>query len=290
MMMKLMTATALVMAIVVGGRSAQAQTSRPGEPRVDDILALQVLRESGAEIYPLGEVHGLFGWLATKDGKIQVLYSTKDNKGVVNGILFGPNGENETARQLAEIRERGLEIVLNQPPGSVAPQAVTPSEAAPSGGGSGEQIFSEAEESNWFAVGSEDAPPFYVMIDPRCPFCKQYWDLVKPFVDSGRVQARIIMVYTLGSVSRRHGAHILAADDPAAAWAEYTTVEDKDTLNIGPGDPEIREKVFRNTRFMERWQIMGPPFTIYRDATDGQVKILSGVPEDIDTLIQAISP
>ncbi len=43
--------------------------------------------------------------------------------------------------------------------------------------------------------GKDNAPKIiYMFSDPNCPYCNRFWQLARPWVDSGKVQIRHIMV------------------------------------------------------------------------------------------------
>ncbi len=62
----------------------------------------------------------------------------------------------------------------------------------------------------------KDAPVIvYVFADPFCPYCKQFWQQARPWVDSGKVQLRTLLVGVIKPESPATAAAILASKDPA---------------------------------------------------------------------------
>lgn len=51
------------------------------------------------------------------------------------------------------------------------------------------------EKASWILDGKKDAPVIvYVFADPFCPYCKQFWQQARPWVESGNVQLRTLLV------------------------------------------------------------------------------------------------
>lgn len=64
----------------------------------------------------------------------------------------------------------------------------------------------------WILDGKKEAPVIvYVFADPFCPYCKQFWQKARPWVDSGKVQLRTILVGVIKPESPATAAAILAA-------------------------------------------------------------------------------
>ncbi len=79
----------------------------------------------------------------------------------------------------------------------------------------------------------KDAPVIvYVFADPFCPYCKQFWQQARPWVDSGKVQLRTLLVGVIKPESPATAAAILASKDPAKTWQEYEASGGKLKLNV----------------------------------------------------------
>ena len=78
------------------------------------------------------------------------------------------------------------------------------------------------ENSTWIADGNADAPRIiYMFSDPNCPYCNMFWKQARPWVESGKVQLRHIMVGMLRADSAGKSAALLSAKDPQAALNEH---------------------------------------------------------------------
>ena len=53
----------------------------------------------------------------------------------------------------------------------------------------------ELQQARWIADGRDDAPrKVYVFLDANCIYCAKFWADARPWVDSGKVQLRYLMV------------------------------------------------------------------------------------------------
>jgi thiol:disulfide interchange protein DsbG len=80
----------------------------------------------------------------------------------------------------------------------------------------------ELGHTRWIADGRDDAPrKVYVFTDPNCPYCTKPWSDARPWVESGRVQLRHVIVGVLTATSEGKAAAILGDKDPVAKLAAY---------------------------------------------------------------------
>ncbi len=247
---------------------------------IERIPALAQLQERGARILPLGRAYGLDGWLAQDpQGGVEFYYSTPDGLGLIQGLLFAPDGTSETQRQLTALEEGELDLqaLIRQPP-QASERALSP----------GEAFLADVRNAAWFAFGEADAPPLYVFVDPRCPFCKRLFDnLARTGIPDGAVQLRLILVPALGPESLRQSALLLDSDNPSAAWIRLMAGD----LSVVEGEPtEVAERIVRrNGDLTLRWKVDGVPFAVYRN-TAGEVSIVSSEPSDIGALLSDLGP
>ncbi|TVQ81756.1 MAG: hypothetical protein EA357_12025 [Micavibrio sp.] len=148
-----------------------------------------------------------------------------------------------------------------------------------SGGSSrAETFYNATERSNWFAVGSRNAPHMYVYMNPTCEHCLDYWKDFESAVDSGALQLRIIPFGSMAG-NRTASAALLSHDSPENAWRRFAQ-GDTDVLSEKHVYPDAYEEVDANTELWAEWRIPGTPFSIYRSPLDGKIKVLSGRPEN----------
>src|SRR5690606_16165625 len=84
-----------------------------------------------------------------------------------------------------------------------------------------ERDWALLESATWVRDGAADAPRIiYTFTDANCPYCHMFWEAARPWVDSGKVQLRHLMVGVIKEDSPTKAAAILSASDPSAALKE----------------------------------------------------------------------
>ncbi len=243
---------------------------------------LQNLQSEGAQIRFLGKDFGVDGWIAIKNGQEQYFYVLPNNGGFITGILFDEKGQAVTVEQVNRLREQTdgplLDLLTSDLPQSTPTEEkdVTKYEfKTPS-----EQLFWDIENSNWVAIGKAGAPVFYSFIDPQCPHCHAMMSGLKPRIEAGEVQVRIIPV-GFKEETRAQAAFLMATPGPEKVWWKHIE-GDKDAL---PAKRGINEQgVQRNLSVMQSWKLSVTPLAIYR-GKDGKVKIIRGKPQNLNNLI-----
>lgn len=261
---------------------ANAQTSNDTVlPKLPE--PLQNLANEGAQVRFLGKDHGVEGWIAIKNGQEQYFYVLPNDGGFVSGILFDARGKPVTIDQVRRLRAQGDDL-LDQLTADSPEQSTNIADATeakkyefktPS-----EQLFSDIESSNWVPLGKAGTPLFYSFIDPQCPHCHSMLGDMKPLIDSGRVQVRMIPV-GFKEETKAQAAYLLATPAPERVWWAHMG-GDETAL---PARKEINQQgVQRNMSVMQSWKLSVTPLIIYR-GQDDKVKIIRGKPKDIEAFI-----
>lgn len=239
------------------------------------------LVNEGAQVRFLGKDFGVEGWVAIKNGKEQYFYVLPNSGGFISGILFNEKGQAVTIKQVSRLRAQNggelLDTLAEDAPGKVTDNAKTQKYEfkTPS-----EQLFWDIENSNWIPVGQAGTPVFYSFIDPQCGHCHAMMNAMKPEIDAGRAQVRLIPV-GFKEETRAQAAFLLATPAPAQVWWRYLG-GDKNAL---PAKQEINQQgVQRNLSIMQSWKLNVTPLIVYR-GKDGKVKIIRGKVKDIKALI-----
>lgn len=85
----------------------------------------------------------------------------------------------------------------------------------------GSDAWHQLEASHWIADGRQGARVVYVFTDLNCPYCNKLWSDARPWVATGKVQLRHVIVGILTPTSPGKAAALLADKDPAATLAAY---------------------------------------------------------------------
>lgn len=146
------------------------------------------------------------------------------------------------------------------------------------------------QDASWVVQGAGNAPHVvYAFTDPYCPYCHRFWDQAAPFVQSGKVQVRHVMVGVIKPKSIKAAAQILGAADPAAALVQHEK-------RFAQGGLELREhtdkggieKVMANNDLMRALDVKGTPAVFYKDS-QGKVRMVGGLPVP-DQLAEIMDP
>ncbi len=245
---------------------------------------IQNLVNEGAQVRFLGKDFGLEAWIAIKNGQEQYFYVMPGTGAFLTGLLFDDKGNAVTIDQVRRLREQGdgkfLDVLTADKPATVTKDEVdkryefkTPSE----------QLYYDIENSNWVPIGQAGTPMVYSFIDPQCPHCHDMMVAMRPYIESGKVQVRLIPV-GLKDVTKAQAAFLLATPGPEAVWWEHLD----GNPNALPAKLEINSQgVERNLAIMQSWKLSATPLVVYR-GKDEKVKIIRGKPKDLEALIQDI--
>lgn len=138
-------------------------------------------------------------------------------------------------------------------------------------------------EGFWFAVGETQAPVVYAFIDPTCPYCARAIVNLKPEIDNGSLQLRVLLAPAINQSAAPLIAAILTAEDPIAAFmtheAEYAERGSSSLRDVDFGElpPAMNDGVKANYDMIVDNGLPGVPFFAY-ETLDG-IKFLSGVPQ-----------
>ena len=273
--------------VVTADTAPTPEASSVAEPDTDTIPPLKRLIETGTELTYLGYAHGMHGWLALKEGRIQILYTNNEAKAVVNGILYGPDGQSVTAQQLAALRQSGFKLDEKAANETIHTDGMHKAESVVRNS-PGEQLMVAVSKARWFPVGKDNAPILYIVVDAECPHCKQFFqNLDSTFIETGQVQVRLVPVSFLGEASTQLGAAILSAEDPASSWRSLMK-DGGAALATQTISPTALTAVQENTLLMSKWNVNATPYSIYR-GRNGRVKIISGRPQDVGSVVVDVS-
>ena len=131
----------------------------------DQVPALRRIRASGAQLYELGEIHGLRSIFADAGKSYMVFYLSPDGEVAIRGIAQDAAGKNLTRDQIAPIPGAIPQVVLGSEPRSspaavpgAGPAALHVPAASP---------LQVVQATTYGVEGSDDAPRLWVFVDPQ---------------------------------------------------------------------------------------------------------------------------
>ena len=224
--------------------------------------AIKKIEAKGAKIVGSFDApSGLKGYAAQYQNRGMALYLTADGN-VLVGNLYDADGKDLSLAPLQKL--------------VYAPMA--------------KEVWANMEKSNWIQDGKKDAPrTVYLFSDPNCPYCNMFWEQARPWVDSGKVQLRHIMVGIIREDSPAKSAALLGAKDPQQALHEHEKAGKASTLKPLTKIPaDVQAKLDANAQLMEELDVAATPAIFYLDEK-GNLQQQQGAPSP-DKLVQILGP
>ncbi len=252
---------AALLMIVAGSGQAQSPATA-GKTAADRPAVLKGVEKHGFEV--MGEFEapgGLRGFAGLVGGQQPAAaYVTADGSHVLVGSLFNEKGE--------DVGEAALDRLVAKP--------------------MSDKIWAKLDASSWVRDGRADAPTVvYTFSDANCPYCHHFWQAARPWVDSGNVQLRHVMVGVIREDSPAKAAAILGAPNPSAVFLENEHTFSKGGIKPAASiSAALANKLDANQRLMLELGFQGTPGILFRDP-QGVVQRVSGMPqgEDMDKVM-----
>ncbi|AAZ98740.1 thiol:disulfide interchange protein DsbG [Thiobacillus denitrificans ATCC 25259] len=224
------------------------------------IMALQT---EGVEVVGTFKAPGgLTGYAGRVGQQPLAIYLTSDGKYAIVGTMIDGKGNNLSEKPVADL--------VNKP--------MT------------EQVWQQLGQSTWVGDGKPTAPRVvYAFTDPNCPYCNKFWNDARPWVKSGKVQLRHVMVAILGPTSPGKAAAILAAKDPEAALTRHEQAHATGGVKpLGRIPQKTAAQLEANQKLMQQLGSSATPTIFYKDAS-GKVRKIQGAPST-DLLTEVLGP
>lgn len=199
---------------------------------------------------------GMKGYLGKYQDMGVTIYVTPDGKHAISGYMYDEKGAN--------VSEQMIQKEIYAP--------------------AGRELWSQMEKAHWILDGKKSAPRvIYVFADPFCPYCKQFWQQARPWVESGKVQLRTLMVGVIRPDSPATAAAILTSKDPSKTWHDYEQSGGKLPLNVPASVPPAQMEILNtNQKLMDSLGANATPAIYYLNA-DNELQQVVGLP-DADNL------
>ena len=176
-----------------------AAQANPAQQELDDLTAQRVSRYGRiVSARPVG-LGGLTAWTVEKNGHQVVLFSTKDSAVLFTGVAWNA----ETGSNISDAFLPGVAQAVVAPPGAAAAAAPAPLAApqmspveaptvreAAAMDGSFEGAIPESMKTVDSLAGIKEGKggigdTVYIIIDPRCPYCRQAYNLTRAYAAKG---------------------------------------------------------------------------------------------------------
>ncbi|MFC0180905.1 thiol:disulfide interchange protein DsbG [Thorsellia kenyensis] len=216
--------------------------------------AIQHWQKEGVSIVSQFDApNGMQGYTGMYEGVGITLYLLPDKQHVLWGELYDKEGKDLSAVAL----EKAI----------YAPMAA--------------KLWERMESSQWIQDGDKNAKQIiYVFMDPNCPYCNEFWQAARPFVDSGKVQLRHIMVGILADDSSAKAAAILTAKSPAEMLKNYEASREKTVLDIPEKiDAKTLSTLESHLQIMDALGASATP-AIYYLNKEGRLQQQLGMPDE----------
>jgi thiol:disulfide interchange protein DsbG len=229
---------------------------------------LSALEKQGATIVgTFDSPGGLTAWAAYLGSHPVALYVTPDGQHVIAGTMLDVDGKDITQAALREVVK--------------APMT--------------NEVWNRLAASSWIADGQAKAPrTVYVFTDPNCPYCNKFWMDARPWVDSGKVQLRHVIVGVLTPSSPAKAAALLNDKNPSQLLFNYERshagatklavasgrVRPLDDAGLKPLEKvptAVQARIAANERLMNELGLQATPAVAFQD-DKGQLQTLTGIP------------
>ncbi|HUW25602.1 MAG TPA: thiol:disulfide interchange protein DsbG [Gallionella sp.] len=194
---------------------------------------------------------GLTGYAGMVEQQPLAIYLTADGKQAIIGTMIDAKGTNLSQEPLDKLVRKPMTV----------------------------KIWKQVEKSTWIADGSKNAPRVvYVFTDPNCPYCNKFWNDARPWVTTGKVQLRHVIVAILTPTSAGKAAALLSAKDPQVALTRHEQQHASGGVKpLGQISATVRAQLDANQNLMQQLGSSATPTIFYKDAS-GNLEKVQGAP------------
>lgn len=130
----------------------------------------------------------------------------------------------------------------------------------------------------WFSLGNPKpgVPVVYMMADPTCPFCAEATRQLRPYIDQGTLDVRLVPMPILSMDAFTTMMSIIQPGQPHIDFLEheaaYGSSAESPIKMLDPSefDEQLKAGLYRNAMWFKKNKIGAVPFFLYRDAAGVQ--------------------
>lgn len=228
------------------------------KPESSHTLKPQLEKQGYNFVKQIDAPEGLTGWSGYKDEYPSTVFISNDQKYYIVGDLFDAKNKNLTE-----------DAINTHVKGAVL-----------------EQIWKSLEQTTWIQDGHKDAKKIvYVFSDVNCPYCHTFWQKARPWVDSGKVQLRHIMVGVIRENSKGQAATILASANPEELFKQFNLANGKNNIKTMTNISQaLSTKLDHNAEIMEKYGFYATPAIVWKNAK-GEIDSQQGMPKDLKAIL-----
>lgn len=222
-------------------------------------LQQQIANEGFEFVKEIPAPANMTGWAGHRDQYPATVFISNDQKYYIVGDLYNAKGENLSVEAL-EKHVKGAVL---------------------------DDVWQSLEKSTYIQDGKKNAPRVvYVFSDPNCPYCHQFWQKARPWVNSGKVQLRHIQVAVIRKESRGQVATLLTSKNPEQVFSQLNLKSGDQSLKPMQNIPaEIAKKIDANQELMDKYGFFATPAVIWKDSK-GEFKSAQGMPKDLKEVFE----
>ena len=222
------------------------------------------------DITELGEMHGLHGYFVRSGQQFQVFYASPDGEQLIPGVMWDASGKDLTRQQVSRV------------PGAVPTVEVGDAGTSQAAGAAALPLVKKAA---FGTIGPDSAPRLYMMIDPQCIYSMRAFQMLRPYVEAGRLQVSVIPLSVLDYEDRgqsTRSALALLSNEPGQIVNAWQSGSENNAPNA-----DAQNLLGENMAIAEAIGLKGTPTFVWRkpNGTEGR---LDGLPGDVPAFIASI--
>lgn len=157
------------------------------------------------------------------------------------------------------------------------------------------QLLQDATKTSWFEQGNPKAKRLiYVIAEPNCSACHYFYESIKPYIASGQLKVRWIMVSFLKQSSFGKSAKIISSSNPAMAMEynenQFNDVQESGGISQMTNIPSsIKQKIMENNMFMNTYGFNSTPVGLFKSYHNKIIVLKGALPiNEISKLVGMI--